>query len=320
MPAAAAVTSTRTLQFAPAAMLPALNASEAAPATGANVGAPQLVVLAFGGVATTIAPGTVGSVSEKPTPVMPAAVELLSVKTSVVTPPGAIGFARNALAIVAAPTLVVRVVTLLVGSASKVVPATVKVVATLLVPAAIEVVTGTLSVGRLAPTTRLVVVFVQTVGALPAQLQPLPNGPAPTSVRPAGKENDTVNAPLALCGPLLRTFTAYEALPVRAMLALEAVALITRSANLVMPPRSESTTLPSALLLPPLVKFRSTIVLVPPGEPSRRVLLTNMMPVMLLALPGVVLTVVAGIDGTAPGGGTSIGFCNNLNSCVPVTM
>ena len=315
-----AVTSTRTLQFAPAAMLPALNASDAAPAVGAKVGAPQPLKLAFGGVATTIAPGTVGSVSEKLTPVMPAAVGLSSVKTNVDTPPGVIGFVRNALVIVAAPTLVVTVVTLFVGSASKVVLATVNVVETLLVPAEIAVVTGTLRVGRLAPTTRLEVVLVQTVGALPAQLQPLPNGPAPTSVTPAGSVNETVNAPLALSGPLLTTLTAYDALPVRGKLALDGATLITRSANLVLPPRSDITTVPSGLVLPPVVKLMSTMAFVPPGVPSRRVLLMNSRPVMLLVLPGVVLVTVVAIDGTPPGGGTAIGFISRRNKLVEVTM
>ena len=63
VPAAGATTWTVTVQLPFAARLPPLNATEAAPATGAKVAAPQPEVVAPGAAATTIAPGDVGSVS-----------------------------------------------------------------------------------------------------------------------------------------------------------------------------------------------------------------------------------------------------------------
>ncbi len=51
-----------------AAIVPPLNATLAAPATGVKVGAPQPVVVALGAAATTIAAGVVGNVSENATP------------------------------------------------------------------------------------------------------------------------------------------------------------------------------------------------------------------------------------------------------------
>ena len=231
--------STRTVQVPPAAMPPPENARLAAPAAGAKVGAPQPLVLMLGTAATTIAPGVVGKVSVKLTPVNALAVGLLNVNTSVLVPPGAIGLVRNVLAMVAAPTPTDTVVVLFAVNESKVVSATVNVVATLLVPAATLVVTGTLSVGKLEPATRLDVVLVHVTAGPPAQDQPVPNGPPPTSVRPAGRVKVTVKLPLALCGPLLTTFTAYDALPVRGKLLLDGVTLIAMSANLGIAPKSE---------------------------------------------------------------------------------
>ena len=68
MPAAGATTCTVTVQVPPAAMLAPLNATEAAPAAGAKVGAPQPEVVGVGAGATTIAPGDVGKVSLKAMP------------------------------------------------------------------------------------------------------------------------------------------------------------------------------------------------------------------------------------------------------------
>ena len=231
--------STRTVQVPPAAMLPPEKARLAAPPAGVKAGAPQPLVLAFGVAATTIAPGVVGKVSLKLTPVKALAVGFVSVKTRVLVPPLAIGFVRKVLLMVAEPTLVSTVVLLFAVLVSKVVSATVKVVLRLFVPAATEVVTGTLRVGRLAPTTRLAVVWVQVTAGPPTQAQPLPNGPAPTRVKPVGRVKLTVKLPLALCGPLLLTVTAYEALPVRAKLGLDGVTLIAMSANFGIEPRSE---------------------------------------------------------------------------------
>ncbi len=94
------MTFTFTVQVAPAAMLPPLNATELAPAAGAKVGAPQPVVLAFGTAATTIAPGATGKVSLKATPAIALfTLGLAMVKVRVVVPPGRIGFGANSLSI-----------------------------------------------------------------------------------------------------------------------------------------------------------------------------------------------------------------------------
>src|SRR6267378_3798277 len=94
--------STVTVQVPEATMVAALNVIEAAPATGAKVGAPHPAVVAFGAAATTIAPGATGKVSEKATPVSDVlAFGLVSVKVSVTVRPGPLGPA-NDLAIVGA--------------------------------------------------------------------------------------------------------------------------------------------------------------------------------------------------------------------------
>src|SRR5258708_8276541 len=85
-------------------MVPPLNATDAAAATGVKVGAPQPLVLAAGTAATTMAPGLVGNVSLKATPVSTVdAFGLVSVKVSVETCPAPIG-PENAFAIVGAAT------------------------------------------------------------------------------------------------------------------------------------------------------------------------------------------------------------------------
>ncbi len=68
MPVAGAVTLTETVQVPPPAMVPPEKEIEPAPGAGLNVGAPQPVVVAFGVPATTMAPGEVGKVSPKATP------------------------------------------------------------------------------------------------------------------------------------------------------------------------------------------------------------------------------------------------------------
>ena len=96
MPAAGAVTFTSTVQVPLAAMLPALNDTEAAPATGANVAAPQPEVLAPGTAATTIAPGAVGKVSLNATPVSAVPVfGFVSTKRNTAGTLAAIGFVRK---------------------------------------------------------------------------------------------------------------------------------------------------------------------------------------------------------------------------------
>src|SRR5688572_16543633 len=67
VPTVGAVTSTVTVHVPPAAREPPEKEIEPEPAVGENVGEPQPLVEAFGGEATTIAPGATGNVSEKAT-------------------------------------------------------------------------------------------------------------------------------------------------------------------------------------------------------------------------------------------------------------
>ena len=98
--------STFTVQVPPAAMLPAENATDAAFAAGANVGAPQPVVLAAGVVATRIAPGLVGKVSPKATPVSAVVgFGFVTVKVKVEVAPTAIGDGEKSFAMLGATTL-----------------------------------------------------------------------------------------------------------------------------------------------------------------------------------------------------------------------
>ena len=92
------VTSTFTVQVAPAAIVPLEKEMETAFATGAKVGTPQLVVDAFGVAATRICPGVVGNVSVNVTPVRPLLwFGLVIVNVSVDVPPDKIGFGENSL-------------------------------------------------------------------------------------------------------------------------------------------------------------------------------------------------------------------------------
>ena len=100
VPAFGAVTLTVTVQIAPAAIVPPENEIDPAPATGANVGAPHPLVVAFGVAATTIAPGATGNVSLKAMP--PRELfwfGLVIVNVSVETPFGMIGDGENTFAI-----------------------------------------------------------------------------------------------------------------------------------------------------------------------------------------------------------------------------
>jgi len=88
-PAVVAVTSTVTVQEPLAAIVPALKVNVVLPAAGAKVGAPQLVVVAFG-VAATSKPA--GKASVKATPVNAVPVfGFVIVKVKVEVPPTAIG-------------------------------------------------------------------------------------------------------------------------------------------------------------------------------------------------------------------------------------
>jgi len=79
------------VQLLLAARLPFENEREAAPAAGAKVGEPQPVVEALGELATTIAPGVVGRLSVKFSPLKEAEVGLVKVKVRVETPPAVVG-------------------------------------------------------------------------------------------------------------------------------------------------------------------------------------------------------------------------------------
>src|SRR5262249_15452322 len=86
------VTLTLIVQLLFAATVPFENEREPAPATGAKVGAPQPLVVAAGGLATTIAPGEVGKVSVKLRPESGAPLGLMMVKVSDETPPTLVGW------------------------------------------------------------------------------------------------------------------------------------------------------------------------------------------------------------------------------------
>ena len=97
-----AVTATVTVQVPLAAMVPPEKLTEVLPAAGAKVGEPQPVVVAFGVAATSIPAGNV-SVKATPVRVVPV-LEFVIVKVSVLTPPTAIGFGENALAMLGGAT------------------------------------------------------------------------------------------------------------------------------------------------------------------------------------------------------------------------
>src|SRR5262249_56217980 len=84
-----------------AAIVPLENEIDGAPATGENVGVPEPGVGALGGFATTIAPGTVGRLSVKLTPLREPALAFVRVNVSVEIPPTFVGFGEKLLEIVA---------------------------------------------------------------------------------------------------------------------------------------------------------------------------------------------------------------------------
>lgn len=86
VPVTGTVTFTLIVQVPFAATVPFENDSEAAPAAGVKVGVPQPDGEAFAGLATTIVPGVVGSVSVKFSPVSVVGVGLVMVKVNVETP------------------------------------------------------------------------------------------------------------------------------------------------------------------------------------------------------------------------------------------
>jgi hypothetical protein len=102
VPAVGAVTVTPIVQVPLAAMLPPEKVSEAAPAAGEKVGAPQPEVVAAGVPATTMAPGEVGSVSVKLRLLSGVDVGFVIVNVSVETPPSAMGLGLKLFAKVSA--------------------------------------------------------------------------------------------------------------------------------------------------------------------------------------------------------------------------
>ena len=96
-PATGAVTFTDTLQVLFAARVPLLNETEPEPAIAVKVGVPHPLVVAPGVAATCIAPGDVGNVSVKLTPVTAAAFgfEMVNVRTE--TPDVDVGSGLNCL-------------------------------------------------------------------------------------------------------------------------------------------------------------------------------------------------------------------------------
>lgn len=100
VPVAGTVTFTFTVQLLLAATVPFENEIEPAPATGAKVAAPQPLIVAPGGLATTIAPGEVGNTSEKFTPETAAGLGLVIVNVRAETPLTLVGSGLKLLAIV----------------------------------------------------------------------------------------------------------------------------------------------------------------------------------------------------------------------------
>jgi hypothetical protein len=83
---AGTATFTLTVQLLFGASVPFENEMEVAPAVGEKIGVPQLLVVAPGVAPTTIAPGVVGKVSVKSTPVMVALFGFVIVKVKAETP------------------------------------------------------------------------------------------------------------------------------------------------------------------------------------------------------------------------------------------
>ena len=73
------------------ASVPLEKSIEFVPDAAVSVGEPQLVLPAPEGSAMSIAPGVLGSVSEKETPLIVAGVGLVTVKVKVEVPPALVG-------------------------------------------------------------------------------------------------------------------------------------------------------------------------------------------------------------------------------------
>ena len=102
VPATGTVTFTLIVQLLFGASVPLENEIEVAPAVGEKVGVPQLVVVAPVGFATVIAPGEVGKVSVKLSPLTVTGEGLVNVKVRAETPPAFVGSGLKFFAIVTA--------------------------------------------------------------------------------------------------------------------------------------------------------------------------------------------------------------------------
>jgi hypothetical protein len=91
------VTFTLIVQNPFAAMVPLEKDIDPAPATGENMGLPQPDVDAPAGLATTIAPGKIGRVSEKLNPESVTRLRFWIVKVKRETPPGLVEVGEKAL-------------------------------------------------------------------------------------------------------------------------------------------------------------------------------------------------------------------------------
>lgn len=166
------MTTTVIVQFPPAARLPPFKPILLLPAAPPVIVPPQVLVSA--GVEAITKPE--GKVSLKVTPVKAVAVELFKVKVRVEVPLGAIGLVEKDLLMVGAPTLLEMVVVLFARLGSKVVLETLAVLLTLFGAVASTLTVIVIS-GKLAPFTRLAVLFVQVTTcktALQLQLVPVP--------------------------------------------------------------------------------------------------------------------------------------------------
>src|ERR1044071_7035010 len=100
VPAGGAWTLTFTVQMLLAATVPFEKEIEPAPGAGANVAAPQPLMVAPAGLATTIAPGEVGNTAVKLPPETAAGLGLVIVKVRAETPLTLVGSGLKFLAIV----------------------------------------------------------------------------------------------------------------------------------------------------------------------------------------------------------------------------
>ena len=166
------MTTTVIVQVPPAARLPPFKPTLLLPAAPPVIVPPQVLLSA--GVEAITNPE--GKVSIKVAPVKEVAVELFSVKVRVEVPLGAIGLVEKDLLMVGEPTLLAMVVVLFVRLESKVVLEAVAVLLTLF-GAVASTLTVIVMSGKLAPFTRLAVLFVQVTTcktALQLQLVPVP--------------------------------------------------------------------------------------------------------------------------------------------------